>query len=653
MIDKIELVVAFIADLEEPAPCARCCRHLFLRAGQPNHFRMQGLGEIPHGFRRIALGIYRDEDRLHIDPAFIQKVGRLGIARAVKRADIGAEGIAEIQKRWLGEHLRVGYAGAVFVGQGECAAKAARPAGHDALPALREFVAVAAALHRQKRAARHQNDCGYTSPDHHQMLVFHRLRPFCGFAALIAQSQPGINARHRANRHIGGPPVPFRLSSPSSAFATGSAPERVRLRTLILLRWLALFGQTAAVVFGLWLGIRFDVMPVLAVILISAGVNLWLSVTPPARQTENWVLMQLSFDLLQIAALLGLTGGLSNPFTLLILAPVIVAATALDGRKTALLGVATVALVTLAGAFARPLATSAGDILTVPPLLMQGHWAAIVIGVVFFGLYAHRVTVEYEATSEALFATQMALAREQRLQHLGGVVAAAAHEMGTPLATIKLVSSELANELHELLPDREDLAEDARLLRDSADRCRDILRSMGRAGKDDLLLHSAPVGAVLTEAAEPHQGRGKRIVIDAEYETEMFRDPGVIHGLRNLIQNAVDFAVTEARASAEWTADSLILTISDDGPGYPPHLLSRLGEPFLTTRGPAHAPAAAYEGMGLGLFIAKALLERSGARVSFANRREGGAQITVIWPRATIENRAARAALGENQIISD
>lgn len=456
--------------------------------------------------------------------------------------------------------------------------------------------------------------------------------------------------------------MPFRLSSrrlslsrppsPRPALLQTDAPERVRLRTLVVLRWLALAGQTAALIAALALGIHFNVMAVTGVILLGAGVNLWLSVTPPARQTEHWVMLQLGFDLAQIAALLALTGGLSNPFALLVLAPVIVAATALQGRKTALLGVATVVLVTLAGVFARPLATAAGDALVVPQVLALGHWVAIVIGVVFFGLYAHRVTAEYEATSEALFATQMALAREQRLQHLGGVVAAAAHEMGTPLATIKLVSTELSQELAELLPDRTDLAEDARLLRDSADRCRDILRSMGQAGKDDLLLHSAPVEAVLTEAAEPHQDRGKRIIIEAPEETEIKRDPGLIHGLRNLIQNAVDFAASQVRISTDWSPETLTLVIRDDGPGFPAQILHRMGEPFLTTRGATQAGATAYQGMGLGLFIAKALLERSGGRVAFSNPSGGGAQVTVIWPRAAIENRAPRAALGPNRAFS-
>lgn len=455
----------------------------------------------------------------------------------------------------------------------------------------------------------------------------------------------------------------------------GAAPERIRLRTLILLRWLAVLGQVAAVLAARALGVQFHTLPVMAVIGAGVAANLWLWLGPPVKAPDRAVEVQLVCDLAQISVLIALTGGMSNPFALLVLAPVIVAATALDGRRTVAIGVATMGLMTMAGVFALPIYDRSGAVLALPPLLALGHWAALMIGVGFFGFYAHRVAVEYEATSEALFAMELALSREQRLQHLGGVVAAAAHEMGTPLATIKLVSSELAAEIGSLLPDRDDLAEDMQLLSQSADRCRDILRSMGRAGKDDLLLKSAPVRAVLDEAAEPHQGRrGITVHITAPDETspdgtEILREPGLIHGLRNLIQNAVDFAATSVWVRAEWHQDRLDLMICDDGPGYPPALLHRMGEPFLTTRGAGREgdglgqqSAGAYEGMGLGLFIAKALLERSGARLHFANGRgpglkevcgcvDVGACVSVTWPRAVIENLDHRRALGPNHRI--
>ncbi|WP_017999108.1 ActS/PrrB/RegB family redox-sensitive histidine kinase [Paracoccus sp. N5] len=425
-------------------------------------------------------------------------------------------------------------------------------------------------------------------------------------------------------------------------------PEPIRLRTLILLRWVAIAGQLAAVGAALAIGAKFSLPAVLAVIGLAIALNLALSLRPGRRITAREAAWQLGFDLAQIAALLALTGGLENPFALLLLAPVTITATALPGRHLLALGVATFVMVTLAAVFAQPLTFRPAPLALQYPLLV-GHWFAIVIGALFFAAYARLVAAEVSATSDALFAARMALEREQKLQTLGGVVAAAAHELGTPLATIKLVSAELSDELAEALPDRDDLAEDLALLRQSADRCRDILKSMGASGRDDLLIRSAPLSEVLAEAAAPHRDRRAQIVLDsAAADPIVHRDAAVIHGLRNLIQNAVDFAAERVTVRTGADRREIWLRISDDGPGFPPTLLPRIGSPFLTTR-PRAEDGRSYEGMGLGLFIAKALLERSGARLRFGNGAQG-AEVTVIWPRELIETDN-RGALGRNPEI--
>ncbi|HRM73311.1 MAG TPA: ActS/PrrB/RegB family redox-sensitive histidine kinase [Paracoccus sp. (in: a-proteobacteria)] len=414
-------------------------------------------------------------------------------------------------------------------------------------------------------------------------------------------------------------------------------PEPIRLDTLVLLRWVAIAGQLAAVCGALLIGAEFALSPVLVVIALAAGLNLTLMI---------WRGRRIS------AILLTLTGGLANPFALLLLVPVTIAATALPGRQLVALAVATVVMVTLIGVLAQPLSFGSDAMVQIQQPLLVGHWVAIVVGAAFFIAFARRVAAEINASSDALFVARMALEREQRLQHLGGVVAAAAHELGTPLATIKLVSSELADELAEALPDREDLAEDVTLLRQSADRCRDIMRSMGASGRDDLLIRFAPLAEVLAEAAAPHRGRGAGIVIDAGAGMPVIqRDAAVIHGLRNLIQNAVDFAASQVTIRASRDRRDLCIQILDDGPGFPPALLPRIGSPFLTTR-PRAEDGRSYEGMGLGLFIAKALLQGSGARLDFGNGVRGGARITVTWPLARIEAED-RGALGANPEIRD
>jgi two-component system sensor histidine kinase RegB len=261
----------------------------------------------------------------------------------------------------------------------------------------------------------------------------------------------------------------------------------------------------------------------------------------------------------------------------------------------------------------------------------------------------------------------MALAREQKLTDLGGVIAAAAHELGTPLATIKLVSAEMIGELDE----GTELHDDAVLIRDQANRCRDILRSMGRAGKDDLLLRQAPLSAVIEEAAEPHLDRGKEIIIQTgrdnvpvEEQPIILRRPEIIHGLRNLIQNAVDFASTTVWVEACWTATTISVRIIDDGAGYPPHLLGRIGDPFIRKgrRQTRDQRRPEYEGMGLGLFIAKTLIERTGAEFNFANGtnpytglpqpgEQSGAIAELVWKRGEpdgIEAPERTPVLGEN-----
>lgn len=444
----------------------------------------------------------------------------------------------------------------------------------------------------------------------------------------------------------------------------------IRLRTLILLRWIAVAGQVAAILTAsVWFGIALPLGACAFAVGLSVIANLVSMTVLPAshRPTSRGALLMLLFDLGQLALLLGLTGGLNNPFALLVVVPVTIAATGLTGRATAILGAATLVCAGLFSVFRLPLRLADGTELQMPPLLEFGHAIALVIGVGFLAIYARRVSGEIRSMSEALMATQMALAREQKLTDLGGVVAAAAHEMGTPLATIKLVSSELIAELSDR-EGMEELRDDAALIRDQADRCRDILRSMGQAGKDDLHLRHAPLETVLREAAEPHAHRGKALVFDLHStdgtvtrQPQIRRAPEIIHGLRNLIQNAVDFAETTVWVDGQWSGSTLVVRVIDDGPGYPPGLLGRIGDPFLRPRADDGRDRPGYEGMGLGLFIAKTLLERSGATLSFANGADpflrqderparSGAIVEVSWPRAAV-TAPAGGRLGENRPI--
>ncbi|NNE80102.1 MAG: ActS/PrrB/RegB family redox-sensitive histidine kinase [Silicimonas sp.] len=442
----------------------------------------------------------------------------------------------------------------------------------------------------------------------------------------------------------------------------------VRLRTLIVLRWIAIVGQLVAITVAQRM-FNLDLNIGLCFLAIGASIiaNLFAIFVYPEnkRLSEREVAGMLVFDILQLAFLVFLTGGLNNPFALLILAPLAISAMALRPLTlTAVAGLSLVLVVALMF-WHLPLRTQEGFIMQQPQVFRYGFLAAITIGVIFLPVYAGRVTSEMHTMSEALTATQMALAREQKLTDLGGVIAAAAHELGTPLATIKLASGELYDELE----DHPTLREDAKLIREQANRCRDILTSMGQAGKDDLHIRHAPFVAVVREAAEPHADRGIAVHYNIEgahgdtgRQPVIERRPEIIHGLRNQVQNAVDFARENVWIDVFWDDEQIGVRIIDDGPGYSPTIINRIGDPFVRRKRRDARPG--YVGMGLGLFIAKTLLERSGAELSFANGRGSGdpdpgpgertgAVVVTIWKRELFSEsqEAERAALGENRPI--
>ena len=446
-------------------------------------------------------------------------------------------------------------------------------------------------------------------------------------------------------------------------FPESKRGEWIRLRTMIFIRWVAISGQLAAIIIAYQ---YFDLALDLSLCFFAVGISVLANITASLFFPESKRLSELEnvfmilFDLFQLAFLLYLTGGLNNPFSFLLVAPVVVSAAALKRQSTIIIGSAAILIVTLLSTFFVPLENQAGKLLSIPDIFLFGNWIAIITGVVFLAFYSTRVTSELNTMSDALFATQTALSREQKLTDLGGVVAAAAHELGTPLATIKLTSSELIEELKNF----PELLDDALLIRDQADRCGDILNSMGSTGKDDLQMHQALLAEIIREAAEPHSKRG--ITIETKIsddhkggidEPHLIRRPEIIHGLRNMIQNAVDFATSKVWVESSWTKETITIIIADDGYGYPANLLGRLGDPFLKAK-IGKQNRQGYEGMGLGLFIAKTLLERTGAKISFMNGHRNqtsnqskvepsGAIVEINWPRNKVESNAN--LFGENQ----
>jgi two-component system sensor histidine kinase RegB len=416
--------------------------------------------------------------------------------------------------------------------------------------------------------------------------------------------------------------------------------HRLRLNTLIRLRWLAIVGQSVTVIIvAYWLDFPLPVSLCFALIACSAWLNLFLTFRYPAahRLTPRAAFITLTFDALQLAGLLYMTGGLTNPFSLLMTVPVIISATSLSLRLTALLGGLVMAMATLLAFYHLPLPWFEGAELSMPFIYVAGMWTAVFCSTTFTAVYAWRVAEEARLLANALAATELVLQREQHLSALDGLAAAAAHELGTPLATIALV----AREMERALRGDPKYHEDVTLLRSQSERCREILKRLtSLSSEGEAHLARLPLTSLVEEVTAPHRDFGIAIRLEPGErigpEPVARRNPGVIYGLGNLVENAVDFAIGAVTIRWRWDEREVAFNIVDDGPGFPPEIIDRIGEPYMSTRQGAEPGG----GLGLGLFIAKTLLERSGATLSFynANERGQGAVVQVSWPREAFLN---------------
>jgi two-component system sensor histidine kinase RegB len=424
--------------------------------------------------------------------------------------------------------------------------------------------------------------------------------------------------------------------------------RNVRLDTLLRLRWLAIIGQTTAVL-AVYYGIEFP-LPIwacLAVIALSAWLNvaLRLRFSLTQRLEPERAAWLLAFDIAELAMLLFLTGGLENPFAFLFLTPVLLSATALTPRITIVLGAFAVLCATVLVFAHYPLPWDADDPLELPWIYLIGVWFCILLAIGFISVYAWQLTEESRQLTEALAATELVLAREQHLSQLDGLAAAAAHELGTPLSTISVIAKELEHAIDANSPH----AEDVRLLREQAQRCRDILSKLTELSTG-APFDRVPLSALIEEVVAPHRNFG--VAIDVALAQDPApptgaRNPAVLYGLGNLLENAVDFAQSRVEVTADWTDQDVAVTISDDGPGFAPEIMDRIGEPYVRSSKRRRQDASGETtGLGLGFFIAKTLLERTGASVDFENRAypDRGAVIRIHWERSDFERPLGLAA---------
>jgi two-component system sensor histidine kinase RegB len=421
---------------------------------------------------------------------------------------------------------------------------------------------------------------------------------------------------------------------------TGPHHFGIGLNALINLRWLAIVGQTIALAIVEW-GLDFSLpaVPAFAVVGITAAVNiaLRLGYGSTYRLSDKEAGALLAFDIVQLAMLLYLTGGLVNPFSILFLAPVLISAMALKPRTTLLLGALVAVVASMLAVHSHPLPWR-GELMMLPPAYIVGIWASIIVSVAFIGAYAWRVADETRK-----------LAREQQVSAIDGLAAAAAHELGTPLATIALV----VRELERAMPENSPHGADIKLLRQQTERCRTILRTLTSLESGLAPFDKITLSHLVEEVVAPLRDFDTDFEIifpeDRSREPVVARNPAILYGLGSIVENAADFAKEKVFLEANWNEHEVSIVVSDDGPGFAPEILGRIGEPYLRARGQSLLRKGKGDdeaGLGLGFFIAKTLLERGGGTLRVENRTlpRTGAVVRISWRRDALEASASTTA---------
>jgi two-component system, sensor histidine kinase RegB len=422
------------------------------------------------------------------------------------------------------------------------------------------------------------------------------------------------------------------MPSSNALAAFASTVPGVSVRTLVGFRWASIGAQLFTIGFiGIVLGYALPFGSTLAAIGAAAILNLGLS-TLYARNIlleGGEAALHFAFDLLQIGTLIYLTGGLTNPFILLLLVPVTIAASQLTMRAAWALYTLALLIALALWRFAAPLPWGGVDA-PLPESFRYAIFAALALGMLFLVLYAGRTSAEGRQRAAALVATEGALEREARLSALGALAAAAAHELGGPLGTITLVARELADELGN----DPDFGDDIRLLEAEAKRARDILASIAQRAETEHPFQRMPLPALVQEVATAFDNPRVPVIVEVSEGTrhpDVTRSPELLHGFHNFIANAIRHARTKVTIRVEADDATALVTIADDGNGFPADMLGRLGEPFVG--GPGGTESG---GMGLGVFISITLLGRRGATILFRNGTLGGAEVEIRWPRAAL-----------------
>ena len=403
-------------------------------------------------------------------------------------------------------------------------------------------------------------------------------------------------------------------------------------KTLVILRWIAIIGQFSAITLVyFYLKLDFPILIAISILFLGFLSNLYLQFGIRSITLRDfYASIFLVYDLIQLSSLLYLTGGISNPFSILMIIPTIVSSTLLSMGTTIILGILTIIFLFLLTIFHYPLPGIHDHSITFPKLYLTGYFLAIIVGLVFLSYFGIRFSGESKRRSDAINKVQQVIAKEYELESLGGQAAAAAHSLGTPLATISVVASELKKELGE----KNEHSKDIDLLISQTKRCGEILKKISKKQiKDDEFFSKTRLEDLLSELISSFkETSSKHIKLQTEHDKNKIsfqRSPEIIYGLRNFIGNAVKFSKTKVEIILSSNKKDIEILIKDDGPGFPADVIEILGEPYIKSKSPEINDNA---GTGLGTFLGKTLLERRGAKLSFLNDENNkGASVKIIW----------------------
>ena len=403
-------------------------------------------------------------------------------------------------------------------------------------------------------------------------------------------------------------------------------------KTLVILRWIAIIGQFTAInLVYFFLKLDFPVLIAHTILFIGLLTNLYLQLSIKSIILKDLnASIFLIYDLIQLTALLYLTGGISNPFSILIIIPAVVSSTFLSMGTTIVLGILTIILLFCLSIFHYPLPGIHEHSETFPKLYLTGYITAIIVGLVFLSYFGIRFSGESKRRTDAINKVQQVLAKEYELESLGGQAAAAAHSLGTPLATINVVASELKKELGKNNEHKKDLD----LLISQTKRCGEILKQISKKNiKDDEFFSKTTIENLLNEIIDSfRETSSKKLILNVDEDEKKFefqRSPELIYGLRNFIGNAVKFAKSTIEIKIKSNNKNLEVSINDDGPGFPDDIKEILGEPYIKSKS---TEVTLNAGTGLGTFLGKTLLERKSANLSFIkDSKLGGARVNIVW----------------------